>query len=176
MDRLDHQLIRVALGVGGGVWFVIIGVYAASLATQRPGNMALPLLYNAPIGFIFLVLLAHMTLKLLQLGPLQFLRANVVLVALWVVGAALLYLRLISKSVEVSGHLAWLPLLTVQLWVSAFPRWMITIGIISTLSVIYLKFAIFRGPSGLPGLIAGVILAAALVLLRSKTPVNVTTP
>jgi hypothetical protein len=40
--------MTVALRVGGALWLLILGAYAAALITQRPDSVAMSLLYNAP--------------------------------------------------------------------------------------------------------------------------------
>ena len=154
-----------ALAIGGSAWLLGAIAYLAALIRQRPEDAPVAFLYNAPIAFVFLVLLTFMALEVIRLGVPTFLREQGAVVALWIAGGVILYLRLISESIEISGHMAWLPLLAVQLWVFRFPTWVIVIGAAATASAIYLKFALFRGPSGVPGIIAGVIFAAALVVL-----------
>lgn len=157
--------VRWALVIGGSVWLLGAVAYVAALIRQRPEDAGIAFLYNAPIAFLFLVLLTFMALEVIRLGVPTFVREHGAVIALWLAGGVILYLRLISKSIEVSGHMAWLPLLTVQLWVFRFPTWVIVIGAAATASAIYLKFALFRGPSGVPGIIAGAIFALALVAL-----------
>jgi hypothetical protein len=123
-------------------------------------------LYNAPIAFLFLVSVAYLVLQGVRVGPVAALRAHMVTIALWTAGFVLLYLRLVAKAVEVSGHLAWLPMLTAQLWLWRFPAWVIGFGLLSTLVALYMKLAMFGGPSGLPGLAAGLLLATTLVALN----------
>lgn len=87
---------------------------------------------------------------------------------MWATGFWILYLRLISKTLEVSGHLAWLPLLTAQARLLGFPLWVVGVGIGATLSTAYLKFAVFQGPSGRPGILVGLILMTALLVTGSR--------
>ena len=154
-----------ALAVGGTMWLFVISVYWAALMARGRSDLAIALLYNAPVAFLFLVLLAHMAIRALRLGVTSFLRLFGGTLLIWVVGAIILYLRLVSKSLEVSGHLAWLPLLTVQSWLHGFPSWVVALGVLSIASALYLKLAVFQGPSGIPGLVAGVLLAGTMVLL-----------
>jgi hypothetical protein len=119
--------------------------------------------YNGPIAFIFLTLVFDLGLRARRLGLPAFLRAHRTTLTLWALGAGILYLRLVSKSIEVSGHIAWLPLLTVQAWLHGLPRWFLVFSLLSTGVALYLKLAVFRGPSGIPGLVVGSALALALV-------------
>ncbi len=154
-----------ALAIGGSAWLLGAIVYLAALIRQRPDDAGVAFLYNAPIAFLFLVLLTFMALEVIRLGVASFVREQGAVVALWIAGAVILYHRLISKNIEVSGHMAWLPLLTAQLWAFRFPTWVIVVGVAATASAVYLKFALFRGPSGVPGIMAGLVFAAALVVL-----------
>lgn len=124
--------------------------------------------YNGPIAFIFLTLAFDLLLRAWRLGVPAFLCAHRTTLILWALAAAVLYLRLVGKSIEVSGHIAWLPLLTVQAWLHGLPRWFLVFSILSTGVAFYLKLAVFRGPSGIPGAVVGSILAVAL-LSASRT-------
>jgi hypothetical protein len=155
---------EVALAGGGTAWLVGIVAYAASLMAKERLDALLALLYNAPVAFLFLVLLTHMGVRAAHLGFTRFVRVFGGTLALWAVGAVILYLRLVAKTIEVSGHMVWLPLLTVQTWLQGFPSWVVILGVLSTVGALYLKLAVFQGPSGVPGLVAGALLAGTLLL------------
>lgn len=144
----------------------MIGVYALELITRRRNDVLIALTYNAPIALLFLVLSAELVLHIVRVGIRAGIRGRAPILLIWFVGLLLLYLRLIAKSTEVSGHMAWLPLLTAQTWLLGFPRWFTAFAAASTLIAIALKFAIFRGPSGVPGILAGIILVMALLVLE----------
>jgi hypothetical protein len=97
-------------------------------------------------------------------SPAAFVRQHSTTVIVWAVGLGVLYLRLVSKSLEVSGHLTWLPLLTVQAWLLGLPMWIGLLGLAALGSAAYLKFAVFQGPSGGPGLVVGLVLSTVLAL------------
>jgi hypothetical protein len=160
---------RLAIALGVAVWLLGAGAYGLALFSTKPAEAGTSLLYNAPIAFLFLIVLTHMTLQAARLGVSGFVRAHGSTMAVWMVGVAILYLRLVSKNIEVSGHLAWLPLLTAQLWTSRFPTWLVVVGAVATVAAMYMKFFMFRGPSGVPGLIAGVILGAALLIFQTRS-------
>jgi hypothetical protein len=97
------------------------------------------------------------------MGAKDFVRARFWTLLIWLVGAVGLYLRL-SLRVELSGHMMWFPLLVTQSVTSAFAPWFSIFAVLGTVAAFYMKIALFRGPSGLPGAVVGLILAAALVL------------
>ena len=156
---------RLALTLGGAAWLAFVAAYALALMVRARSDVPVALLYNTPIAFLFLVSLAYLVVQGARVGLTPMLRAHVVTIALWSAGLLLLYLRLALKTVEVSGHLAWLPMLTAQLWLWRFPGWVIGFGLLSTLVALYMKLAVFGGPSGVPGLLAGLVLATTLVAL-----------
>ena len=155
---------RLGVLAGSIAWVGVAGVYAAALALKGRTDLARALLYNLPIAFLFLVVFACLLVKAARLGPAAFLKAHGASVVIWIVGLAVLYLRLVSKSLEVSGHLAWLPVLTLQTWLLGLPLWISILGVAATASVAYLKFAVFQGPSGGPGLLVGLVLAMGLAI------------
>src|SRR5262249_49602750 len=94
----------------------LLGAYAFALLIRGRADALTAIAYNGPIAFIFLTLVLDLVLRARRLGLPAFLRAHGTTLVVWLLGAAVLYLRLVSKSIEVSGHIAWLPLLTVQAW------------------------------------------------------------
>ena len=103
-----------------------------------------------------------------RLGVSSFLRVHIWALVIWAAGFTILYLRLVSKTLEVSGHLVWLPLLTAQAWMLGFPVWVVAVGIAATASAAYLKCAVFQGPSGGPGLLVGLALMTALLVMGAR--------
>jgi hypothetical protein len=153
---------RVAVIVGCAAWAGVATLYAVGLRVKGRADIGRALLYNLPIALLFLVHVAHLVIKVFRMGPSAFLRRYAGILAVWTTGGVILYLRLISKSLEVSGHLAWLPLLTLQAWMEGLSVWLTALGVAATLSAAYLKFVVFQGPSGVPGLLVGLLLALAL--------------
>ena len=137
--------------------------YTLGLVLKGREDVLRALSYNGPIAFLFLVLAADLVLLLMSR---QSVSGDAGTLILWGVAAVLLFLRLGAKSIEASGHMVWLPLLTTQAWLYRFPRWFILLGIVSTLWALGLKLLVFRGPSGVPGTILGLALAAALVAVH----------
>ena len=157
-----------ALTIGGLGWAALMVLCASALVLKGRGDVGRALLYNAPIAFLFLVILASLAIRAIRLGPSACLRAHVWAIVIWAAGFIVLYLRLVSKTLEVSGHLAWLPLLTAQAWMLGFPAWVVGVGIAATASTAYLKFAVFQGPSGGPGILVGLVLMTALLVIGAR--------
>jgi hypothetical protein len=145
----------LGLAIGSVAWAGVCLAYTARLLAKGRSDVARALVYNLPIAFLFLVVASTLAVRALRLGLFEFLRSDGVAVILWLLGLGVLYLRLVSKGLEVSGHLAWLPMLTVQSWMLGLPGWLVGVGIGATASAAYLKFAVFQGPSGGPGLAVG---------------------
>lgn len=157
-----------ALAIGAAAWTGLMGLYAAALFLTGRTDVVRALAYNAPIAFLFLVIVARLAIESVRLDPGPFIRANTGAFAVWAIGFVVLYLRLVSKTLEVSGHMVWLPLLTAHAWVLGLPMWVLGVGIAATLSTAYLKFAVFQGPSGGPGLLVGLVLMMALLVTGAK--------
>jgi hypothetical protein len=137
-----------------------MAVYGAGLIVKGREDMPRALSYNAPIAFLFLVLAADLALLV---STRKSVRADLWTLAIWALAFVLLFLRLGAKTLEVSGHMVWLPLLTAQSWLYGFPRWFVCVGVLSTLWALGLKILVFGGPSGVPGTIVGALLAVGLV-------------
>jgi hypothetical protein len=157
----------MALAIGGLTWGGVMVLYASALLLKgRPIGNALA--YNAPVALLFLVMSAWLAIRAYRLGVAAFVRSNAWLSGIWAFGFLILYLRLVSKNLEVSGHLAWLPFLTAQAWMLGFPLWLVGVGIAATLSAAYLKFAVFQGSSGGPGLLVGLVLMIAMLVMGRR--------
>jgi hypothetical protein len=158
----------LALVIGGVAWLVGIGAYLGALIFRSRSDAPTVLLYNAPIAFVFLVLLAHLAVQAYRLGFTTFATERQWTLLTWLAGGMVLYLRLVAKNLEVSGHMAWLPLLTAQSILSGFPPWFSIFAGLATVTAFYMKMALFRGPSGLPGAVVGLMLAFALVVASRR--------
>ena len=159
---------RLALLIGGVAWLLCIAAYATALVLRNRSDATTVLLYNGPIAFVFLVLVAHLAVQAYRRGFTAFVRTSRWTLLIWFVGFVVLYLRLVAKNLEVSGHMAWLPLLTAQSVLSGFPPWFSIIAGLATLGAFYMKVALFRGPSGVPGVVVGLGLALALVFVSRR--------
>ena len=153
---------------------MVISVYAVGLITRGNDKVLTGLAYNAPIALLFLVLGTEIIVHIAQ-GGIGGIRERAPILLLWLAGFAVLYLRL-AKRIEVSGHMAWLPLLTAQAWLVGFPRWFTAFAAASTVLTVFLKFVVFRGPSGVPGIVVGMTLAMALLLVERRQRSRISRP
>jgi hypothetical protein len=169
MQLKDSSL---ALAIGSIVTVALGVIYGVGLVAKGRPDAVRALLYNLPIAFVFLVIGTCLTIRVIRMGLPRFLTREAGSVLLWIVGFGVLYLRLVSKELEVSGHLAWLPMLTVQAWLLGLPGWFVAVGVGATASAAYLKFMVFQGPSGGPGLAIGVALAGAIYLASRRNLVD----
>jgi hypothetical protein len=159
---------RLSLAFGGAAWLLVMAAYAFGLITQGQENVAIGLAYNAPIALLFLVLAAEIAIYFLAHGVRRTLADRGLMLALWVFGCLILFLRLVTPKIEVSGHMTWLPLLSAQSFVLRFPAWLTVLGLAATMFAAWLKFAVFRGPSGGPGLLIGIGLALLLMIVSRR--------
>ena len=155
---------RTALMVGSALSLTLLVGYTLLLMGAGRNDMARALLYNGPIAFVFLVLLAELVVLARHRTVTAVIRSHAITLIAWSLAATLLALRLGPTRLEISGHMTWAPLLVADAWIRGFPAWFVTVAMLGALAAAYLKFAVFGGPSGGPGLVAGGILAGVLVL------------
>jgi len=127
------------------------------------------LAYNLPICVIFAVVAGTMLQRLLRMGPARFARADGGAVVAWTFGAIALYLRLVAPAIAASGHLVWLPMLTLQARHYHLPRWFVWGAAGFTLICLVLKFTVMSVRSGVEGIAIGLPLAA-LVWFTHQRP------
>ena len=80
--------------------------------------------YNLPITLAFSALAFDLLSRSLTLGRTRLFKHHGVLLLVWSVGGALLALRLVTKSIDVSGHMTWSVLMAVQCLGLKAPRWL----------------------------------------------------
>jgi hypothetical protein len=119
--------------------------------------------YNGPIAFVFLVLVSELVVLARHRTTSAVIRSHAVTLVAWSIAAILLVLRLGPSRIEISGHMTWAPLLAADAWIRGFPASFVTLALLGAVAAAYLKLAVFGGPSGGPGLVAGGILAGILV-------------
>ena len=120
--------------------------------------------YNLPISIAFAALGTHMALSAIALGRRQAIAAYGPIALVWCAGAALLFMRLVTKSIDVSGHMSWAMLMGVQCFVERLPLWFTALVWLIAAHVLFLKIFVLGGHSGQYGLLAGGILGATLWL------------
>jgi hypothetical protein len=158
---------RIALAAGAALSLPGLIAYTLWL-NQRGGTDALrSILYNGPTGFVFLVLLAELIVLARYCTTSALIRSHGATLVVWAIAATLLALRLGPMGIEVSGHMTWAPVLVADAWIRGFPAWFVALAIVGGVSAIYLKLEVFGGPSGVPGLVAGGVLAGILVWYRA---------
>ena len=168
---------RTALTIGSALSVPLLVVYTLLLITGGRNDVLRALLYNGPIAFVFLVLLSELVVIARHRTVTSFIRSHAITLLAWSLAATLLALRLGPTGLEISGHMTWAPLLAADAWIRGFPAWFVSIAMLGGFAAAYLKFAVFGGPSGGPGLVAGGVLAALLVLgsageRRRRRPVD----
>jgi hypothetical protein len=76
-----------------------------------------------------------------------------------------LFLRLITRSIDVSGHMTWAILMATQCLIGRAPRWFTALALGVVVQVLLLKVFVLGGQSGLWGILVGGLLSAALIVL-----------
>ena len=156
----------VLLGVASAL--IIWAAYVATLLRHGRRDLAMALAWNGPISLVFLVLAWDAVLGAFVLPFRAFLRTYGAVMLVWSVGFLLLYLRLVLKSVDISGHMAWCVVMLTQTIVLGMPRWFTVVAALVLFEVAYFKFAILGGPSGTSGLVVGLGLATLLAVLSRR--------
>lgn len=155
---------RAALTIGSALSVTLLVVYTLLLVAGGRNDVLRSLLYNGPIAFVFLVLLSELIVLARHRTVAAVIRSHAITLLAWSLAATMLALRLGPTRLEISGHMTWAPLLAADAWIRGFPAWFVSVAVLGALAAAYLKFAVFAGPSGGPGLVAGGVLAGLLVL------------
>ena len=125
------------------------------------------LLYNVPISFPFFVLCWDMIFSFRHVTFLEGLRKNTAYVVIWIVGLIVLYLRLVTRTSNISGHMTWLMVMPVHSYLRKFPISFILLIFLITVQAGYFNFALFpSGRSGLCGVCFGFLLSCLLIVLN----------
>jgi hypothetical protein len=120
--------------------------------------------YNAPITLVFAGLVMHIEWTGIRLGWSQFARSHSPLGIVWLIGTAILFLRLVTKSIDVSGHMVWAIMMGVQCIVQRLPLWFTAAVWAVFLQVLLLKLFVLGGHSGQKGVAVGAVLGVAVWL------------
>ena len=166
--RLDERSTGAILATGAflGVlaWLALLVLL---LMRERPPS-AFSVFYNLPISVTFSALAAHLVASLVR-APASYAREHYPLLIAWGLGGVLLFLRLVVKTTEVSGHATWSILMAAQAEAYQLPVVFRCIAWAVVLQVLLLKWLVLGGSSGLLGLAAGSALGCGLWLARRIT-------
>jgi hypothetical protein len=153
---------RLVAGIAiAGVAWTLLAVISQARGHPIPWSSVS---YNLPITVAFAGLLTHMLLSAAALGRSQALRAYGPIAVVWVAGGILLFLRLVTRSIDVSGHMSWALLMGVQCLIERLPAWFAGFVWLTAAEILLLKLFVLGGQSGQNGLLAGGLLAATLWL------------
>jgi hypothetical protein len=154
----DDAGLLAGLGLATAAWLALVALLIVR-GTKVPW---FSIAYNVPITLVFAALLFHAIHAYMVLGRQRFIVAYARLGAVWIVGAILLFLRLRSKSIDVSGHMAWSVMMGVQAVAQRLPLWFISATWAVATQVLLLKLLVLGGQSGQAGLVVGALLASAV--------------
>lgn len=148
----------VGVGLAGCAWLVFIAVSDAKGRSLPWFSVS----YNLPITLAFSGLAAHSVLTALALPRESATKAYGPIALVWCAGGVLLFLRLVTKSIDVSGHMSWAILMAVQCAVERLPMWFTAFVWLVAAHVLFLKVFVLGGQSGQYGVLAGGVLGASL--------------
>ena len=156
--RSKQSPLVLGMGVGVVAWLVLL----VGLLLRGRKIAWFSVGYNLPITLAFLGLSAQMAATAHRLGARSFVRHQGTVIMVWALGALLLFLRLVTKSIDISGHMAWAILMGVQSWAQRLPGWFtLFVGAIA-IQVLLLKLFYLGGQSGQGGMVAGICLGVAM--------------
>jgi hypothetical protein len=162
-DRPARFRLSVALGTATAS---LVGLtYGAALVASGQSDPLRSLAYNCPISLPFLILCWDIALAAAQESRRVFARRYGPVLAIWACGFVVLYLRLMAKSINVSGHMTWVTLMATQALVLRLPPAFLVLTVAVLAEAAWFNFVLMSGRSGLGGLIVGCLLSALLVLL-----------
>jgi hypothetical protein len=153
-----------------GLWAGVIaamvawGGMIAWLWMRGHAGSGFSVFYNLPISVLFIGLLAHEGWMCRTQGARVYLKRHAPVVIVWVLGFVVLYLRLIAKSVDVSGHMTWALIMAAQCYAYRLPGWFCALVAGVCLQVLGLKVFWLGGVSVYWGLLAGGVLGAGMIL------------
>jgi len=127
---------------------ICAGAWCVLLIASNARGQAIPwfsVSYNVPISVAFAALCAHLALSAIALGPRRAIAAYAPIALVWTAGAALLFMRLVTKSIDVSGHMSWAILMGVQCFVERLPLWFTTFVWLIAAHVLFLKLFVLGG-------------------------------
>jgi hypothetical protein len=162
MSKTPRLLVGVT--IAAFAWVVLIFL---SVARGRPLSW-FSVSYNLPITLAFSGLLAHGVLSAFGLGSRLAIHAYGPIALVWCAGGVVLFLRLVTQSIDVSGHMSWAILMAVQCTVERLPIWFTALVWLIAAHVLLLKLFVLGGQSGQNGILAGGVLGATLWLVTRR--------
>jgi hypothetical protein len=118
--------------------------------------------YNVPITLVFAGLVVHMVWTGTRLERSQIIASYAPLGVVWLIGGVVLFLRLVTQSIDVSGHMVWSVMMGVQCSVHRLPFWFTASAWAVVLQVLLLKLFVIGGHSGQKGIVIGILLGVAV--------------
>src|SRR5512145_2875011 len=106
----DSAVLSLGLGLGSAAWLLLV----VALLLRGRSLPWFSLSYNIPITLAFGAMATHAMAAALRLGPRRFVATHAGMITAWTLGALVLYLRLVDRSIDVSGHMSWGVLLCAQ--------------------------------------------------------------
>jgi hypothetical protein len=147
---------------------LVAAAWVALLALAAVRGREIPafsIAYNLPITLVFGALGLDLAIRAADVGARRALVMYGPVIGVWAAGAVVLFLRLIARSIDVSGHMTWALIMGMQCLVEGAPRWFTAAAWCLVFQVLFLKLFVLGGQSATWGLLAGGLLGAALMIL-----------
>ena len=162
------QKLALILGVGYSILFWIddwLRLIVCNYKTDYDVSTHL-FSYNVPITTILAVYALELFFSTFTPPIREKIVNNASYLIIWGIGFFQLYLRLVSKSIDMSGHMTWAGLMIAHSFLREFPWWMHLLAVGVWLHAAYFNFILWENTSGENGTILGIILAILLVVAQ----------
>jgi|GEM_PF-6493446 len=164
----NNQKLALILGVGfSTVFWTVVWLSLGWFSENRDWYISGHLFrYNIPITTIFAVYALELFLSTFIPPSREKILNNVPYLIVWGIGFVQLYLRLVSKSIDISGHMTWAGLMIAHSVLRGFPWWMHLLALGVWLHAAYFNYILWENTSGENGTILGIVLALLLIVLK----------
>jgi hypothetical protein len=169
---LKYSPTTFTLSAGSTLVVFAWAALLAAAAVRGREIAAFSILYNLPITLVFGSLGFDLVIRGVQAGPRRLLAAHGPVLLAWAGGAVVLFLRLVTNSIDVSGHMTWAILMATQCLVERAPRWFTALAWGVVVQVFLLKVFVLGGQSGAWGILAGGLLGFGVTYTRCRDAVG----
>ncbi|MGH1362782.1 MAG: hypothetical protein ACRBF0_04440 [Calditrichia bacterium] len=166
--RNTYQKLALILGVSFAILFWIAVWFKLNWFSQQTTGYVSPHLfsYNIPITTIFAVYALELFFSVFFPPSRKSLLEHAPYLIIWGVGFVQLYLRLVTHSIDISGHMTWAGLMVAHSVLRKFPRWMHLCAMAVWLHAAYFNYILWGTSSGVNGTILGIVLSVLLIVLN----------
>jgi len=167
--RNNYQKLALILGVSFSILFWVAVWFKVNWLSQQTTGYVSPHLfsYNIPITTIFAVYALELFFSACLPPSRKSLLQHAPYLIVWGIGFVQLYLRLVTHSIDISGHMTWAGLMIAHSVLRKFLWWMHLCAVAVWLHAAYFNYILWGSSSGVNGTILGVGLAVMLIWLKN---------